>query len=91
MKPIPSFNRAVVGRLRVNELSTPSTAPPKREAPSESKALVDVETIARFLAISKSWVYEQAKRHGLPHFQVGRYLRFDQNEVERWLQTKRQG
>jgi excisionase family DNA binding protein len=51
--------------------------------------LVDVEAVAEFLAVPKSWVYEQAKHYGLPTHRLGRYLRFDLNEVREWLAARR--
>ena len=53
--------------------------------PARPEPLVDVATVARFLGVPKSWVYERAKQYGLPHHFVGRYLRFRLSEVQDWM------
>jgi excisionase family DNA binding protein len=50
---------------------------------------VDVQTVAEFLGVPKSWIYEQARRYGMPHRFAGRYLRFRLSEVEAWLDEQR--
>jgi excisionase family DNA binding protein len=54
-------------------------------APSKPEPYVDVQAVADFLGVPKSWVYEQARRYGMPHRFAGRYLRFRLSEVEAWL------
>lgn len=35
-----------------------------------------------------TWWYEQAKAGLIPHIRVGRYIRFDLEEVEGWLRQR---
>jgi excisionase family DNA binding protein len=60
---------------------------PRNQQPWEP--YVDVRAAAEFLGVSKEWVYEQAKRYGLPHHFVGRYLRFRLSEIEAWMDEQR--
>jgi excisionase family DNA binding protein len=53
--------------------------------PSKPEPYVDVQTVADFLGVPKSWVYENARRYGMPHRFAGRYLRFRLTDVEAWL------
>jgi excisionase family DNA binding protein len=51
--------------------------------------LATVEEIAAFLRVPPSWVYERTRRRGLeriPHFKLGKYLRFARHEVMDWVQ-----
>jgi len=51
-----------------------------------------VEEIAAFLRVPNSWVYERTRRRGierLPHFKIGKYLRFSRGEVLEWVQRQR--
>ena len=49
-----------------------------------------VEEIAEYLRVPKSWVYDRTSVDGpetIPHFKVGKYLRFDpeSEEFQTWL------
>src|SRR6266446_1720442 len=54
--------------------------------------LATVEEIAAFLRVPPSWVYERTRRRGverIPHFKLGKYLRFSRREVLEWIQRQR--
>jgi len=51
--------------------------------------LVDVQAIAQLLNVSVSWVYQNVRprqgKNALPHIRVGKYLRFDPEQVLRFV------
>jgi excisionase family DNA binding protein len=50
--------------------------------------LMSVEELAVYLKVPKSWVYGQtrlASRTGFPVVKVGKYCRFDRQQVMDWL------
>ena len=49
-----------------------------------SERLVDAAAIAELLSVPKSWVLEQARQDHVPHRRLGRYVRFDPDEVRAW-------
>jgi len=54
--------------------------------------LSTVSQIAEFLQLPDSWVYERTRRRGvarIPHFKLGKYLRFSKSEVLDWVQRQR--
>lgn len=54
--------------------------------------LATVSQIAGFLQVPDSWVYERTRRRGIeriPHFKLGKYLRFSRSEVSVWVQRQR--
>lgn len=51
--------------------------------------LLTAEEVADFLQVPKSWVYEAAREGRIPHIRLGRYVRFDQADIEQWLSTLR--
>ena len=54
--------------------------------------LVGAAHIAQLLQVPISWVYERTRRKGIermPHFKLGKYLRFSKEEVLDWLQKIR--
>ena len=60
--------------------------------PFESQ-LMTVSEIAVALRVCKTWVYERTRRRGaerMPHIKLGKYLRFDLDDVRSWLKTMRE-
>ena len=58
------------------------------EQDSNVAQLMTIDELATFLNVPKSWVYGQtrtAKRTGFPVVKVGKYCRFDRQEVLSWL------
>ena len=73
-----------------------SRASQNAEIPSDRSAydgdLATVSQIAEFLQVPDSWVYERTRRRGserIPHFKLGKYLRFSRCEVQEWVQRQR--
>ena len=53
--------------------------------PTSPEPFVSVDQLARLLGVPTSWVYERTARGDIPHYRIGRYVRFRVSEVERWL------
>ena len=54
--------------------------------------LLTVRQVAELLQVSVSWVYGRTRRRGkdqLPHLKLGKYLRFDEREVQKFLEYQR--
>jgi hypothetical protein len=56
-----------------------------------SDRLVDSEVVAAELAVPKSWVETQARAGVLPSVLLGRYRRYDLDEVREWVQSLKAG
>ena len=50
-----------------------------------SSELLTADDIARRLRVPRSWVYRAAREGDLPSVRCGRYRRFDEADVERWI------
>lgn len=48
-----------------------------------------VADVARFLAASRSWVYQNAEAGNLPCLRLGGLLRFDAAEIRAWVDKQR--
>jgi excisionase family DNA binding protein len=54
--------------------------------------LLTVAEVAQLLRVPASWVYERTRLRGIarmPHFKLGKYLRFSEAEVREWLERTR--
>jgi excisionase family DNA binding protein len=54
---------------------------PEPENVSPDESLWDAQDVARYLKVSRSWVYHQAEAGLLPHLRVGSLLRFDPDTI----------
>ena len=61
------------------------------EAKSDVESVWDALDVARFLKVSRSWVYQQAEAGLLPHRRVGGLLRFDPRAIQAWFRGEPQG
>jgi excisionase family DNA binding protein len=57
-----------------------------------SDRLLDAKAVADRLGVPETWVRESARSGAMPCVRLGRYVRFDLADVERWLEEcKRPG
>ncbi|MCB0865092.1 MAG: helix-turn-helix domain-containing protein [Solirubrobacterales bacterium] len=54
-----------------------------------SSRLLTAEEVADMLQVPKTWVYRAAREGDLPSVCCGRYRRFSEQDVERWIQEHR--
>jgi excisionase family DNA binding protein len=61
---------------------------------SDNSELLTIDEVAARMKVPTSWVYERTRRRGteqIPHYKLGKYLRFDLTEVNAWLSTMQRG
>jgi excisionase family DNA binding protein len=76
------------GGIRLGAVSHVSeAADPDFERVELDRPLLTADEVAALLAVSRSSVYEYARRQvdPLPSLLIGRHRRFDRRTVERWL------
>jgi excisionase family DNA binding protein len=54
------------------------------------KSLITVKELADVLKVPVSWIYQRTSmgQKGIPHVKMGKYVRFDADEVIRFLRGK---
>ena len=55
------------------------------------KALLDAQQAAALLNVPASWVAAEARANRIPHVKLGRYVRFDADELEMWWRERARG
>lgn len=48
-----------------------------------------VQEAAEMLRVPVSWLYERTRTSSVPHVKLGKYLRFDRDELSAWLDELR--
>jgi len=56
----------------------------------EDSSLLDVHDIARYLKVQRSTIYSLTETKQIPHYRVGRQIRFKKPEIEKWLEERKE-
>ena len=56
-----------------------------------NRPLLDAEQAGELLNVPKSWVLAEARADRVPHVRLGRYVRFDADELEAWARERVRG
>lgn len=56
---------------------------------TDPDALWDAKDVARYLRVSRSWVYHRAESDQLPHLRVGGLLRFEPDAIRAYARGER--
>lgn len=51
----------------------------------KKECLMTVDKLAVFLSIPKSTIYNLTMKEAIPHYHVGKLLRFDRQAIKLWL------
>lgn len=50
--------------------------------------LVGISEMAKQLNVPVSWLYSRTRTKEIPHYKVGKYVKFDEAEVWEWLKKQ---
>lgn len=56
-----------------------------------SPRLLSADQAAEMLGVPASWVLAQARRDAIPHIRLGRYVRFQSDDLRAWLDARSRG
>jgi excisionase family DNA binding protein len=59
--------------------------------PRGPQRLVDAAAAGELLGVPASWVLAQARAGRIPHVRLGRYVRFEPEELRCWWRGRRRG
>jgi excisionase family DNA binding protein len=51
--------------------------------------LVGIKEMASKLDVPVSWLYSRTRTNEIPHYKVGKYVRFNESEIWEWLKNMR--
>ena len=61
------------------------------EAAGNPEALMSLQDVARYLAMTERTIYDWAQTGRIPAFKLGATWRFRRSEIDAWLQSQRSG
>ena len=50
--------------------------------------LIGIKEMASRLGVPVTWLYSRTRTNEIPHYKVGKYVRFDESEVWEWLKKE---
>lgn len=50
--------------------------------------LIDIKTLSRMFKIKQKTIYDWVHKAQIPHYKMGRLVRFDYDEIKKWLSEK---
>jgi excisionase family DNA binding protein len=50
--------------------------------------LISIKEMAKKLDVPISWLYSRTRTNEVPHYKVGKYVKFDESEVWAWLKKQ---
>ena len=50
--------------------------------------LISINEMAKKLDVPVSWLYSRTRTNDIPHYKVGKYVKFEPDEVWNWLKTQ---
>ena len=71
--------------------SSPSHSYPRRGAPVTRSELIDIEALAAWLGVEIVFVRRLVAERRIPFLKIGKFVRFDPDEVAAWVDERRVG
>jgi excisionase family DNA binding protein len=62
-----------------------------RASVADVAPLLDAKAAARLLGVPESWVLAEARADRIPHVRLGRYVRFEADELRDWWRSRARG
>ncbi|MBI2026399.1 MAG: helix-turn-helix domain-containing protein [Deltaproteobacteria bacterium] len=53
------------------------------------KKYMTIDELSQYLSIKKPTLYAKIRTKGIPYYKIGRLIRFDQKEIDTWVQEKK--
>jgi excisionase family DNA binding protein len=50
--------------------------------------LIGINEMAKKLDVPVSWLYSRTRTKEIPHYKIGKYVRFNESEVWEWLEKQ---
>jgi excisionase family DNA binding protein len=54
---------------------------------ANNRQLADIEEAAKTLNVPRSWLYERTRKNAVPCIRVGKYVRFDLDQLLAWAKA----
>jgi len=56
-----------------------------------SQNLIGIKAMAEKLDLPVSWLYSRTRTGEIPHYKIGKYVKFNESEVMEWIRKQNEG
>jgi len=56
---------------------------------AENDSILDLDGLAKYLSVTRNWIYQQTHINTIPHHKLGSQLRFRKRDIDKWLDTQK--
>ena len=56
---------------------------------SRDQRFLGVKELSEYLGVSRNTIYFWLSQRKVPYFKIGRFVKFDVKEIEKWLQDRK--
>ena len=53
-----------------------------------NQGLIEINEMAEKLSVPTSWIYQRTRTNEIPHYKIGKYVRFDEALVWEWIKEQ---
>ena len=53
-----------------------------------NEKLIGIQEMAKKLDVPASWLYSRTRTNEIPHYKVGKYVKFDETEIWDWIKRQ---
>lgn len=53
-----------------------------------NRNLIGIREMAKKLDVHPSWLYQRTRMGAVPHYRLGKYVKFNESEVMLWIKEK---
>jgi excisionase family DNA binding protein len=71
----------------ITQKVTNAIIPTLKKGTDMGDTVFTVETLAKYLQVSKQWVYARVHLKEIPHIKMGKFPRFKKREIDIWLES----
>ena len=85
----PGRNRAARAREGAARIIAKARAITGEHAVHGYSRLIDAKAASQILGVPPTWLLSQARAGRIPHHRLGHYVRFNPDDLSRWLEENR--
>jgi len=56
---------------------------------AENDSILDLDGLAKYLSVTRNWIYQQTHINAIPHHKLGSQLRFRKRDIDKWLDAQK--
>ena len=56
---------------------------------AEDDSILDLDGLAKYLSVTRNWIYQQTHINAIPHHKLGSQLRFRKRDIDKWLDAQK--